>query len=81
MTSDESVLAAINALEEERHELLRSEADHTATDQDRQRASDIEIEVDRCWDLLRQRRAHRDARQDPDTATVRTESVVEHYLQ
>ncbi|MGH2813844.1 MAG: DUF2630 family protein, partial [Actinomycetota bacterium] len=36
---------------------------------------------DQCWDLLRQRRARRDAGQDPDTAQLRPEGTVEGYLQ
>jgi hypothetical protein len=39
------------------------------------------VELDRCWDLLRQRRARRAAGQDPDEAEVRDESTVERYLQ
>jgi hypothetical protein len=39
------------------------------------------VALDQCWDLLRQRRARRDAGQDPDAATVRSERVVEGYQQ
>jgi hypothetical protein len=81
MTDDQSVLTAINTLAEEEHRLLRKESDKTATDLDRQRAFDIDVELDRCWDLLRQRRARRNAGQDPDTASVRSGSIVEGYLQ
>jgi hypothetical protein len=42
---------------------------------------EIEVQLDQCWDLLRQRRARRDAGQDPDAAEVRPEGVVEHYQQ
>jgi hypothetical protein len=41
----------------------------------------IEVELDRCWDLLRQRRALRNAGADPDDATVRDSATVEGYLQ
>jgi hypothetical protein len=41
----------------------------------------IEVELDQCWDLLRQRRARRSAGQDSDEATVRPEGVVERYQQ
>jgi hypothetical protein len=37
--------------------------------------------LDRCWDLLRQRRARRSAGEDPDDAQVRPTDVVEGYLQ
>ena len=41
----------------------------------------VEVELDRCWDLLRQRRARREFRQNPDDASVRDEGTVEGYLQ
>jgi hypothetical protein len=41
----------------------------------------VEIELDRCWDLLRQRRALREAGADPDEAKARDASTVERYLQ
>jgi hypothetical protein len=41
----------------------------------------IRVELDQCWDLLRQRRALRDAGQDPNRARVRPASVVEKYEQ
>jgi hypothetical protein len=39
------------------------------------------VQLDQCWDLLRQRRARRAAGQDPDAAAVRPADVVEHYQQ
>ena len=41
----------------------------------------MEVALDQCWDLLRQRRARRHAGQDPDAAGVRPEGVVEDYEQ
>jgi hypothetical protein len=48
---------------------------------DRERLKKIEVELDQCWDLLRQRRARRAAGLDPDGATLRNEETVEKYLQ
>lgn len=81
MTDDRAVLAAINELADEEHRLLKMESDRSATDDDRQRMVEINLELDRCWDLLRQRRARRSAGQDPDQATLRSESTVETYRQ
>lgn len=81
MTSDRAVLTTINELAEEEHRLLKMESDRTATDEDRRRMLEINAELDRCWDLLRQRRARRNAGQDPDQATLRTEATVESYRQ
>jgi hypothetical protein len=40
-----------------------------------------EVELDQCWDLLRQRRARREFGGDPEQAQVRPPAVVERYLQ
>lgn len=83
--SDESITARIEGLVAEEHELRSreqsesSDPDRLESDQERLRA--VEIELDRCWDLLRQRRALRDAGADPDDAHVRDASTVERYLQ
>ena len=41
----------------------------------------LHVELDQCWDLLRQRRALREFGQDPDKAQVRPPDVVEKYEQ
>jgi Protein of unknown function (DUF2630) len=83
--SDESILARIESLVNEEHALQsREESDAKQADalaDDRTRLDRISVELDRCWDLLRQRRARRDAGQDPDEAEVRDENTVERYLQ
>jgi Protein of unknown function (DUF2630) len=40
----------------------------------------VEVELDRCWDLLRQRRAYRDAGSDPDRPETRDAETVQRYL-
>lgn len=83
--TDESIAARIEKLVTEEHELRDREqadgADDDALAADRDRLQDVEVELDRCWDLLRQRRALRDAGADPDSAQVRDENTVEGYLQ
>jgi uncharacterized protein DUF2630 len=83
--NDENIGTRIEQLVDEEHELrTREEADNEnsgALEADRQRLRSIQVELDRCWDLLRQRRALRDAGGDPDDAQVRDEETVEHYLQ
>jgi hypothetical protein len=83
--SDESIAARIERLVAEEHQLRsREEADSKKTDQldeDRDRLRAVEVELDRCWDLLRQRRALRDAGANPDNARVREAGTVERYLQ
>jgi hypothetical protein len=83
--SDESIAARIERVVGEEHalrsreELDRGEADGLSRDRERLRA--VEVELDRCWDLLRQRRALRDAGDDPDIAAVRDAATVEGYRQ
>ena len=78
---DRQVLDRIGALVEEEH-TLESQAIGEGLDQHEQaRLHEVEVQLDQCSDLLRQRRARRDAGQDPDTAHVRPEGTVEGYLQ
>jgi hypothetical protein len=82
--SDESIAARIELLVSEEHELRnREEIDSTdvaALAEDRRRLEHVSVELDRCWDLLRQRRALRDAGGNPDDAEVRDAKTVENYL-
>jgi hypothetical protein len=45
------------------------------------RMKQLEVSLDQCWDLLRQRRARRSAGLNPDEAHERDPRTVEHYLQ
>jgi hypothetical protein len=82
---DESILGRIDALVKEEHALQsREEGDAVDSDalaDDRQRLERVSVELDRCWDLLRQRRAKRAAGENPDDAQARDEGTVEKYLQ
>lgn len=73
---DDDILRRIGQLVEEEHRLQNTPEE---TDPDRLR--DLEVMLDQCWDLLRQRRARRDAGLDPAEAKVRDPNVVERYQQ
>src|SRR4051812_49070573 len=45
------------------------------------RLDELRVSLDQCWDLLRQRRARREAGQRPDGAELRPSEVVERYQQ
>lgn len=78
---DRDILEEIGKLVDEEHQL---EHQHTAAElgeEDQARLKDIEVALDRCWDLLRQRRARRNAGLDPDQAEIRPAETVEHYRQ
>jgi Protein of unknown function (DUF2630) len=83
--SDESIAARIESLVSEEHGLREREqtdADNPdGLEADRERLRAVEVELDRCWDLLRQRRAFRDAGTDPEQARARDADTVERYLQ
>ncbi len=81
--SDESIAARIERLVTEEHELRSREEDDAAEalEADTERLRAVQIELDVCWDLLRQRRALRDAGVNPDQAEPRDRSTVERYWQ
>jgi hypothetical protein len=78
---DKQVLDRIGDLDEEEHALERQALGQGLDDDQEARLHEVEIQLDQCWDLLRQRRARRDAGQDPESAQIRPEGTVEGYLQ
>ena len=78
---DTQIHTTIEQLVAEEHELWEREAAGNAGESDRQRLEDVKVSLDQCWDLLRQRRALREAGRDPERADVRRAEVVEHYEQ
>jgi hypothetical protein len=83
--SDESITARIERLVNEEERLRdREQADRSDTDaldEETERLRAVEVELDQCWDLLRQRRALRDAGADPNEAQARDADTVERYRQ
>lgn len=75
---DQPVLNHIQRLVAEEHRLHEARALRKA---DGKRLAQVQVELDQCWDLLRQRRALRDVGLDPDEAEVRPPQVVENYEQ
>lgn len=75
---DQPVLGHIDRLVKEEERLYEEK---NITDDDRKRLAQIKVELDQCWDLLRQRRALREFGRDPDRARVRPPEIVEHYKQ
>ena len=78
---DTDVVRRITTLADEERELELSHAGKGLDEAELQRLSQIEVALDQCWDLLRQRRARRAAGLDPDDAHVRPSEVVEGYQQ
>jgi Protein of unknown function (DUF2630) len=79
---DTEILHAITAMTNEEHELLHEgEVKNGLTEAQHTRLSELKVEIDRLWDLLRQRRARRHAGLNPDAAEERPASIVENYRQ
>ena len=78
---DPQIHGSIDRMVAEEHELWQREAAGEATDSDRQRLESLRVSLDQCWDLLRQRRARREAGQSPESAELRPPEVVERYQQ
>ena len=79
--SERSILSHIDELVAEEHELRSRHEGAGLSDDERQRMTQLEVELDRAWDLLRQRRARSEFGENPDTAEERPAGEVETYLQ
>ena len=78
---DSDIVARINQLVEDEHALTKAHEGEVVSDADRRRMKDLEVALDQCWDLLRQRRARREFGLPTDDLTARSETVVEGYQQ
>ena len=63
---DPKIHGTIEQLVAEEHQLWERESAGEATDADRQRLRELQVSLDQCWDLLRPRRALREAGRDPE---------------
>ena len=78
---DPQIHGTIEQLVAEERELWERESEANASEAGRRRLQELKVSLDRCWDVLRQRRALRDAGRDPEAADVRQAEVVERYQQ
>jgi hypothetical protein len=79
---DQEIVSRISRLVEEEHTLRSAvEGARPIDEETRSRLDDVEVQLDQCWDLLRQRRARREFADNPDAADVREPEVVEGYEQ
>jgi len=81
MADGQEILDRIRALVEEEKNLRDQRADDSIEGTDeRSRLAALEVELDQCWDLLRQRRALHDYGRSESEAAVRPASEVEGYI-
>jgi hypothetical protein len=78
---DDDLHAQIEALAHEEHTLREANVGGALAQDGRARLAEVELALDRSWDLLRQREARRHAGLDPTEASERPASTVEDYLQ
>ncbi|NNH70207.1 DUF2630 family protein [Nocardia uniformis] len=80
--TEQDILARIKTLVDREHE-LRSKTVSGDLDPatERRQLADLEVQLDQCWDLLRQRRARIDQGRNPDDAEASPINQVEGYLQ
>ena len=79
---DSDVQDHIEALVAEEHQLFAAaEREGGHTPEEHSRLIEIRIELDRYWDLLRQRRAQEEFGLNPDSVQLRSADEVEHYKQ
>jgi len=79
--ADEQIHDRIERLVDEEHELYSKVGEGGLSANEHNRLEEIKVSLDQCWDLLRQRRALREAGQEPDAAQVRGPETVERYEQ
>jgi hypothetical protein len=79
--TDEEILQRIHTLVAEEHK-LRDErvAQRLSQAEENEQVKRLEIALDQCWDLLRQRRARKEFGEDPSQAEVRPPGEVEGYI-
>lgn len=78
---DQILNDAIQDLVTEEQRLWDREAQGTAGAVDQRRLAELQVVLDQCWDLLRQRRALRETARNAREASPRDETTVENYLQ
>jgi len=80
--NDKEILGHIDELIKTEHELRAKVADGSLSSAEEQaRLRSVEESLDQCWDLLRQRRAHREFGEDPGDSAARPVPEVEGYMQ
>lgn len=78
---DAQIIRRIGELVDREHHLENEHGHRALNDEERGELRELEVQLDRCWDLLRQRQAKREFGQNPDEAEERGPGVVESYQQ
>jgi hypothetical protein len=81
LMNDDELHRRIDDLVAEEHRLERAHVGQRLSESEQQRMEQLGVQLDRYWDLLRQRDARRRAGLDPDDAQERSGDIVEGYRQ
>ncbi len=76
---DQNLIERIDALANEEHRLFEMELAGNFSIEHQERLKELQVMLDRCWDLMRQRRAKREFGLDPDATHLRDDKTVENY--
>lgn len=79
--NDKAIHAHIETLVAEEDALYGKADDARLTAEERKRLEEIGVQLDRYYDLLRQRRAKDEFGQNPDQARMRSARTVEEYVE
>lgn len=79
--NDSSIHQHIEELVAEEHRLYEQSDDRALTAEERKRLDELSVQLDRYYDLLRQRRAKREFGEDPNRAHIRSGQTVEGYVE
>lgn len=77
----DNIFGRIDDLVNEEHTLRAKATGSGLTDDDKSRLTELEHQLDQCWDLLRQRRAKVEFPEAAQDSAVRPSGEVESYLQ
>ena len=78
---DQQVLDRIDQLVQEEEALLHRHEGEGLDDDEHARLQELQLQLDKAYDYLRQRRALRSAGDDPNDASMRDGGTVESYEQ
>jgi len=80
--TEHDILGTVRSLVDQEHQLrARRTAGEISSAEEQAQLQSLEVALDQCWDLLRQRRAKAEFGADPEDAAVRPPGTVENYLQ
>jgi hypothetical protein len=81
MMNDNAIHKHIEELVAEEHRLYTDADERALTPDERKRLDEVNVQLDRYYDLLRQRRARREFGENPDAAKMRSGKTVESYVE